>query len=172
MSFIGDIFDAVTGAKHAATQDKIAGNSEKRAGKLFGEQQGFEQQLEALMKDPGSVKDLPGYKFQFDQGTQAVARQMAASGFGGSGNEAIALTQYGQGFAENAYQQQAQLLAQLSGLTQNSNDFSRTAASANSSANDMWSSVFNGIGQMFSGSKLGSSGSSGGLPGFGSLFGT
>jgi len=87
------------------------------AGTVFGEQQDYARQLAQLISDPSSVKNLPGYQFQMQQGTDAVARQMAASGFLGSGNEATALEQYGQGLASSFYGQQTSLLASLAGLT-------------------------------------------------------
>lgn len=49
------------------------------------------------------ITSTPGYKFQLDQGTQAVERQGAAKGMLGSGNTLIALQNYGQGLAQNYY---------------------------------------------------------------------
>lgn len=76
----------------------------------------YANQLEGLMNNPSSITKMPGYQFQFDQGEKAVDRSMAAKGFLGSGNEAAALTQYGQGFAQNFFQQQEQMLAGLAGV--------------------------------------------------------
>lgn len=73
----------------------------------------YAQQLSALMMNPGSITEDPGYKFQFEQGQQAVERGMAAKGYLGSGNEGIALTQYGQNFAANYLNAK---ISQLSGL--------------------------------------------------------
>ncbi len=98
-------------------QGGISGQLQGQAGTVFGEQQYYAQQLQRLIADPSSVTKLPGYQFNLDQGTQAVARHMAGSGFLGSGNEAIALTKYGQDYATNVYQTQAQLLGQFAGLT-------------------------------------------------------
>jgi hypothetical protein len=83
----------------------------------FGEQQQYATQLQNLIANPSQVTSLPGYQFMFDQGAQAVSRQAAAGGFLNSGNEGTALTQYGQGYANQALTQQEQLLASLSGLT-------------------------------------------------------
>jgi hypothetical protein len=49
------------------------------------------------------LEATPGYKFQLDQGTKAIERQGAAKGMLGSGNTLTALTQYGQGLAQNFY---------------------------------------------------------------------
>lgn len=92
-------------------------------------QQGqYQQQLQQLMANPSSVTSLPGYQFQFNQGQQALARQSAAAGYGGtganpgsgggSGNFATAEQQYGQGFAQNSYNNQVQQLSGLSGVNQ------------------------------------------------------
>jgi hypothetical protein len=95
----------------------VANQQEFQSATIFGEQQGFEAQLQALIADPSSVTKLPGYSFNFGQGADAVQREMAAGGFQGSGNEATALTQYGQNFAMSTFNQQAQLLSQLAGIT-------------------------------------------------------
>ena len=105
------------------------------ASTVFGEQQQYAQQLAQLISDPSSVKNLPGYQFQMQQGTDAVARQMAASGFLGSGNEATALEQYGQGLASSFYGQQASLLASLAGLTAPSSPSQLSGAATGASQN-------------------------------------
>lgn len=111
----------------------------------YNEQQGFAQQLQTLMANPSSVTSLPGYEFQFQQGSDAVTREMAASGFLGSGNEATALTKYGQGMAQSAYAQQEQMLAGLSGLQAASSpaQYGSVGLSAGNSA-------FSQLGQAFS----------------------
>lgn len=49
------------------------------------------------------IEATPGYQFQMDQGTKAIERQGAAAGMLGSGNTLTALTNYGQGLAQNFY---------------------------------------------------------------------
>lgn len=81
-------------------------------------QREYQNQLNALISNPGSVTSLPGYSFRMGQGEQAVARRMAASGFGGrSGNLGVALTKYGQDYATGELERQEGLLAQLYGLS-------------------------------------------------------
>ena len=75
----------------------------------------YQQQLQSLMQNPNSVTNTPGYNFQMQQGTDAVARQQAAMGGAGSGAEQAALAQYGQGLASSQYQQQFNNLSMLSG---------------------------------------------------------
>jgi hypothetical protein len=83
---------------------------------LFGEQQGFEQQLAQLWRNPWSVTQTPGYQFQLGQGLQALSRQYGRAGLGGSGTADLGLMQYGQGFAQNSWMQQLGMLAGLSGI--------------------------------------------------------
>jgi len=134
----GLALSAGVSAYGASVQSGIASTQEGIAKTTFAEQQGYAQQLQQLIANPSSVTSLPGYQFQFNQGSQAVARQMAASGFGGSTNEANALTQFGQGLASSFYGQQTSLLASLSGLqtaasTAQSGAAASSAASASSS---------------------------------------
>ena len=138
---------AIAGIASAGIAAYSAYNTSQTEGQLTGmaqttagEQQGYAHQLSALIADPSSVTSLPGYSFQLNQGSDAVAREMAASGFAGSGNEAIALTQYGQGYAQSAYQQQAQLLASLSGLTAASSP-AQTAMAGLSAGNQAFSQM-------------------------------
>lgn len=49
------------------------------------------------------VAATPGYEFQLNQGTQAITRQQAAAGMLNSGQTGIALAEYGQNLAQNAY---------------------------------------------------------------------
>lgn len=87
-----------------------------KAGDPFGPFRAqYAQKLMALMADPSSITKDPGYQFQFDQGKQAVTRGMAARGFLDSGNEGIALEQYGQNFAKSAYNDRLTQLAGLAG---------------------------------------------------------
>ena len=71
------------------------------------QQQQYAAQMQALMANPSSVQNLPGY----NAGLQAVQRSMAAQGYQGSGNMASALAGYGG----QQYQQQLSNLAALQG---------------------------------------------------------
>lgn len=75
----------------------------------------FGSQLVNLMNDPSSVKNLPGYQFAYNQGLQSLQRGMAATGQVQSGNEQIALQQYGEQFANQYFTDQFNRLALLSG---------------------------------------------------------
>ncbi len=74
----------------------------------------------------------PGYQWQFDQGMQALDRSAAGKGLFGSGNNAIALTKYGQGLANQEYNNWLANLANLgnSGLTAAAGQTNRQGALA------------------------------------------
>ena len=128
------LLSAGISAYSASQQGSIEGQELGMAKTTFGEQQGFEQMLQQLIANPSSVSTLPGFQFQLQTGSQAVADEMAASGFGGSGNEAAALTKFGQGLASSFNGQQAGLLAQLSGVTAASSPAQSSSAATSASA--------------------------------------
>jgi hypothetical protein len=78
---------------------------------------GYGAQLQTLMSDPSSVAQLPGYQFLMDQGTQALQRSAAGPGGTGLGSGAMGadLVKYGQGLADQFYQQQVSTLSHLAG---------------------------------------------------------
>lgn len=67
----------------------------------------------------GAFQAGPGYQFAMDQGIQALDRSAAGRGLYGSGNNAMALTQFGQGLANQEYGNWLNALAGLgnTGLT-------------------------------------------------------
>jgi hypothetical protein len=110
----GTIGGAISGSKNTSQQNNITNQQLYQSGTIFGEQQGFEKQLQQLIANPSSVTSLPGYQFNFNQGNQSVARQFGNQA--GSGAEGVALTEFGQNFATSAYTTQVNLLMQLAGL--------------------------------------------------------
>lgn len=66
------------------------------------------QQLNELMKNPGSIDKSPGYK----AGLDAVQRSMASQGYLGSGNMMLALKDYGG----KSFDQEVARLSQLAGV--------------------------------------------------------
>lgn len=114
---VGTAVTAGAGLYESSQQQGIANTELGMAQTTQGEQQYYNSLLQQLIANPSSVTSLPGYQFQLSQGSAAVADQMAASGFAGSGNEAAALTKFGQGLASSFYGQQTNLLAELSGVT-------------------------------------------------------
>ncbi len=117
----GALGEGVSGASTqsglVSAQESLAGQQQYESATIFGEQQSYEAQLNALLKNPASVTSLPGYQFNLQTGEQSVARQFGPQA--GSGAEGAALTQYGQNYAMNTYNQQVQVLSNLAGLNVN-----------------------------------------------------
>jgi hypothetical protein len=64
------------------------------------------------------LRQTPGYQFRMDEGVQARDRSAAARGMALSGAQQKALTEYGQGLADQTYGQQLNRLASLAGTGQ------------------------------------------------------
>jgi hypothetical protein len=75
-------------------------------------------QLQALMNDPNTVTQTPGYQFNLAQGLQGLQAQQAAQGRLVSGGALIQGQQFGQNLASQNYNQQIDTLARLSGAYQ------------------------------------------------------
>ena len=88
-------------------------NAQNQANPLAPYQQGWAEQLNALMKDPSSITNTPGYKFGMEQGQQTLQRGMAATGQTQSGAEQIGLQRFGEQYAGQQYQQQISNLGNL-----------------------------------------------------------
>lgn len=86
--------------------------------------------LMALMQDPSTIQDTAGYQFRFGEGKRALEGNMAARGGLLGGAALKRLTQYGQGFASNEFQNQFNRLSQLAGIGQGAAN-AMTGAAAN-----------------------------------------
>ncbi len=64
-------------------------------------------------------RDTPGYQFQMEQGVNALDRSAASQGGLYSGAQGMALTQYGQGLADQTFNARLSQLAGLAGIGQN-----------------------------------------------------
>ena len=83
----------------------------------WGSQRGqYVNQLNSLMRNPGQFSSSPAYKFAFDQGMEALNRNLASRGLANSGTRLAELTKFGQGMAGQQYFNQANLLAKLAGV--------------------------------------------------------
>ncbi len=71
-------------------------------------------QYTRLLQDPSSVRSLPGYQFNLDQGTEALDRSKGARGLLNSGRSAKDLLRFGQGLADNTYGSQLDRLMRAS----------------------------------------------------------
>ncbi len=87
-----------------AAMNPFAGYRDKYAG-----------QMDAFMSDPNSITETPGYKFQMEQGMNALNATSAARGTRLSGGAMIEAQKFGQGLASQMRQQEIQNLSMLSG---------------------------------------------------------
>lgn len=114
-----------------------------------------------------SVTNQPGYQFELGQGTQALERAYAARGMSSSGNEQIALNEFGQRLSGQYYTDMINRLMGLSGANQNpaaGQSAYQQAQATNLQQNQAgWNSAMQGIGGLRA--IYGSSGSSGGWGG-------
>lgn len=87
--------------------------------------------LNTLIQDPGSVRSLPSYQFDQQQGVQAVDRSAAARGMDQSGRTLKDLTRFGTGLADKTYGDQ---LSRLMGINQQGFSQGMQATGAQNSA--------------------------------------
>lgn len=87
---------------------------------FYSQRMGYQDLLQALMGYHGrdstaALENSPGYKFNLNQGLQAVQGSAAAQGMLGSGNVLTALQTQGAGIASQQYWNEFNALAQLAG---------------------------------------------------------
>jgi hypothetical protein len=122
------IYSAVEAGKQTSFADGLASTQ-------FGEQQQFAGMLMQLLQNPESFASNPAYKFASEQGGKQVAANMSASGYAGSGNEALALQQFGQQSAYQGLASQEQMLSGLTGLQASSSNAQNVQAGTSASQN-------------------------------------
>lgn len=77
----------------------------------------YRTRLNALLDNPDSIANTGAYKFAFNQGQEAVNRNLAAKGLLKSGNRLSELTKFGQGLASQQYGAETDRLANLVNTT-------------------------------------------------------
>ena len=90
----------------------------------------YRTRLNSLMDNPDSIANTGAYKFAFNQGNEAVNRNLAAKGLLKSGNRLSELTKFGQGLASQQYGAEFDRMANLTNATR-AGDISKYGADAN-----------------------------------------
>lgn len=90
----------------------------------------YRKRLNSLMDNPDSIANTGAYKFAFNQGQEALNRQLAARGMLNSGNRLYELTKFGQGLASQQYGAEMDRLSNLVSSTR-SGDIAKYGADAN-----------------------------------------
>lgn len=90
----------------------------------------YRTRLNSLMNNPDSIANTGAYKFAFNQGNEAVNRNLAAKGLLKSGNRLAELTKFGQGLASQQYGAEFDRMSNLVNTTR-AGDISKYGADAN-----------------------------------------
>lgn len=85
-------------------------------------------QIQALLKNPGSITSDPGYQFQFNEGTKALNNGAAARGMTYSGAQGKALQRYGNDYGSTKLDQSLNRLTNVAGLGQVGSNSNNNAA--------------------------------------------
>lgn len=119
---------ADTFQKQQAAGTALRGYGDTYADKFAGLAEGYDPYVQTgytanagvqgLLADPSSVRNLPGYQFQMDQGTKALDQSATARGGLFSGKAGKDLTRFGQNLADTSYGTQLQRLMGISGQGQ------------------------------------------------------
>ena len=132
-------FSAALDAILGAQQEGVAGR--ELVQNQIGLGQAAQSQLGALLGlsgDPSAalstLQGTPGFQFRLDLGRQAIERSNAARGLLSSGNTLIGLTEFGQGLAAEAFNNQVGQLANLIGTSLSASE-SQQARATNFAAN-------------------------------------
>lgn len=117
---ISSVVGGVLGGGSGSSESTAGTQQAAAAADPFASQRAqYQTQLAALMADPSSVTQTPGYQFNLQQGLGALNASMAATGQSNSGARQAAVESYGAGLASNTYQQQLSNLMTLSGANIN-----------------------------------------------------
>ena len=112
---VGGLGQLAQGAQLLGGAGKV---SPQQAAPFAPYQSGLAAQLNQLIQNPSTITTTPGYQFNLQQGLQAQQAQQAAQGRLVSGGGLLQAQQFGQNYAQSNLQQQADLLAKLSGAYQ------------------------------------------------------
>ena len=81
-----------------------------------GDRSMYVNKLKDLYSNPNAILSDPSYQFRLNQGMGNVGRKLAASGYMGSGKEAVDLTKFAQDYASTEWEKEVNRLANLGGF--------------------------------------------------------
>jgi len=143
LSSLAGLGGSIYGLVNSANLQGTANTATSNIAAIQAQQLGYANQLQTLMANPSSVTSLPGYQFLQQQGIQAIDRSAAAPGGTGlgSGGEMTALETYGQGLADQFYNQQVSTLANLSGIPSSANALAQALQTSGAASTGLGSSI-------------------------------
>jgi len=106
---------AVYGVYQGMQQQKAGAQATKAADPFSKWRGGYGSQLYDLMHNPGNILNDPTFVSSMKYGMQGVNRSMAAQGYNISGNQMMALEDYGQSHAAAFMTDRQKFLADLAG---------------------------------------------------------
>jgi hypothetical protein len=109
---IGSIISLITGLTGSPDANKIADSADPWA----PNRQQYMDQLNAFMKDPGSIFTDPAFQAAQKVGAENISRQFGAAGMGASGNRLADLFSFGQSSALDFEKQRFNELSNLAGV--------------------------------------------------------
>lgn len=115
MANVWDTILGVAGIAHSAKSARQTLRDSRPVDTFGPHREHYANKLREVMDNPAMITEMPGYKFGLDQGLTATHRRLQGGGYGGSGNEAIALNEYAQDYASKSLGGILQQLAMLSG---------------------------------------------------------
>ena len=146
---------AVYGVYQGMQQQKAGAQATKAADPFSKWRGGYGSQLYDLMHNPGNILNDPTFVSSMKYGMQGVNRSMAAQGYNISGNQMMALEDYGQSHATAFMTDRQKFLADLAGAGRSA-DNGAGFGQSNTGTNN----VMAGMGTL--GSYLATSGGGGG----------
>ena len=117
MAIVSSIVGAVISSALSGGGSVSSGQAQQMVDPFASYRGEYASQLNNLMSNPASVATLPGYQASLNQGTNNLNRELAATGRKQSGAEQVALSQYGQQFQRQVFEDQYNKLATLSGAS-------------------------------------------------------
>lgn len=111
----GAITNAITGGKNVTGAPNTSPGQSTQADPYGQYRPGDSALLQKYYNDPSMINNDPGFQAQQNAGMQATQRGLAATGQSQSGNEQVALNNYGQSSFSNYRQQMIDNLMKSSG---------------------------------------------------------
>jgi len=150
MGLLSDVVGSITGGNEAARAGREAAGMSREMFDVSRKELrpfidfGLEgmASVRDLMMNPDQLSRMPFFQFLQEQGTQAVTRAAAASGFRGSGNVLHDLMSFGQGLASTEFGNEFMRRMSLAQL--GANAAGTLAGAATNTGNTMASSVLQG----------------------------
>lgn len=146
LSRLANLGSSIYGMYQSEQQRKLAKKAAEMSDPFGKYRGGYAAMLAKMYRDPNSIKSMPGYQFQLDAGLDAVQRKMAASGYRGSGNEAIALNNFAQDYAGGYFNNEVGRLSQLAGAQFGPGTSGSLLLQGNMGANDLASRALASLG--------------------------